>query len=69
MRWFLGLLAGVALLVSGAAPASAAQAEAAPGAGDQLSRPAVLVLVERLTMDEALDVAGGVRGTAGVVPR
>jgi hypothetical protein len=54
MRWFLGLLAGVALLVSGAAPASAAQ----PEAGDRVARPAVLVLVERLTMDEALDAAG-----------
>jgi hypothetical protein len=74
MRWFLGLVAGVALLVSGAAPAPAMAAPAAaqPGAGDRVARPAVLVLVERLTTDEALDaagVAGGVRGTAGVVPR
>jgi hypothetical protein len=57
MRWFLGLLAGVALLVSGAAPASASQA-AQPEAGDRVVPPAVLVLVERLTMDEALDAAG-----------
>ena len=55
MRWFLGLLAGVALLVSaGAAPAPASQAAAA----GRLAPPAVLVLVERLTMDEALDAAG-----------
>src|SRR5215217_8517338 len=64
MRWFLGLLVGVALLVSGVAPASASQ----PAAGDRVVPPAVLVLVERLTMDEALDAAGGVQGTAGVVP-
>jgi hypothetical protein len=63
MRWFLGLLAGVALLVSGAAPASASQ----PAAGERVAPPAVLVLVERLTMDEALDAAGGARGTAGGV--
>jgi hypothetical protein len=55
MRWFLGLLAGVALLVSaGAAPAPASQAAAA----GRVAPPAVLVLVERLTMDEALDAAG-----------
>src|SRR5829696_6403864 len=54
MRWFLGLLAGVALVVSGAAPASASQ----PAAGDRVVPPAVLVLVEGLTMDEALDAAG-----------
>jgi hypothetical protein len=59
MRWFLGLLAGVALLVSaGAAPASATQAAARPAAAGRLAPPAVLVLVERLTMDEALDAAG-----------
>ena len=61
MRWFLGLLAGVALLVSGAAPASASQ----PAAGDRVAPPAVLVLVERLTMDEALDAAGGVSRSIG----
>jgi hypothetical protein len=61
MRWFLGLLAGVALLVSGAAPAAGAQA----GAADRVAPPAVLVLVERLTMDEALDAAGGVPGSIG----
>ena len=55
MRWFLGLLAGVALLVpAGAAPASATQAAAA----GRVAPPAVLVLVEWLTMDEALDAAG-----------
>ena len=55
MRWFLGLLAGVALLVpAGAAPASATQAAAA----GRVAPPAVLVLVERLTMDDALDAAG-----------
>ena len=59
MRRFLGLLAGVALLVSaGAAPASATQAAARPAAAGRLAPPAVLVLVERLTMDEALDAAG-----------
>ena len=57
MRWFLGLLAGVALLVS-AGPASATQAATRPAAAGRLAPPAVLVLAERLTMDEALDAAG-----------
>jgi hypothetical protein len=63
MRWFLSLLAGAALVVSGVVPASASQPSAPqPGAGDRVAPPAVLVLVERLTMDEALDAAGGAGG-------
>jgi hypothetical protein len=62
MRWFLGLLAGVALLAPGAAPAPASAAQ--PEATDRVARPAVLVLVERLTMDEALDAAGVGPGAA-----
>jgi hypothetical protein len=58
MRWFLGLLAGVALLVAGAAPAAASAGQPAPpGAADRVAPPGVLVLVERLTMEEALDAA------------
>ena len=57
MRRFLGLLAGVSLLVSGAAPAAASAAQPAqPAAADRVAPPSVLVLVERLTMDEALAV-------------
>jgi hypothetical protein len=67
MRWFLGLFAGVALLLSGAAPASASasQPDRPAGPGDGMAPPAVLVLVERLTMDEALDAAGAAPRSIG----
>jgi hypothetical protein len=50
MRWFLALVLGVVML-SGSGPARAA-------AADELAPPVALVLVERLTMDEALAATG-----------
>jgi hypothetical protein len=50
MRWFLALVLGVAVL-SGGGPARAA-------AADRVAPPLALVLVERLTMEEALAAAG-----------
>jgi hypothetical protein len=61
MRWFLALVVGVVAVLSGAGPARAAD----PGT---VAPPSALVLVERLTMDEALAVAGADRpGVAGFV--
>jgi hypothetical protein len=57
MRWFLALVVGVAVLAGGG-PARAAES-------DRLTAPEALVLVERLTMDEALAAAGP--GRPGVV--
>ena len=57
MRWFLTLVVAVVVLVGvGTGPAAAAQA--APGT---VAPPAALVLVERLTMDQALAASGGDR--------
>jgi hypothetical protein len=57
MRWFLTLVVAVVVLVGvGTGPAAAAQA--APGT---VARPAALVLVERLGMDQALGASGGDR--------
>ena len=57
MRWFLTLVVAVVVLVGvGTGPAAAAQA--APGT---VARPAALVLVERLGMDQALAASGGDR--------
>jgi hypothetical protein len=50
MRWFLALVLG-AVVLSGGGPARAA-------AADELAPPVALVLVERLTMDEALAATG-----------
>jgi hypothetical protein len=52
MRWYLGLVVAVVLGV-GTAPVAAAQA-----APDTVAPPRALVLVDRLSMDEALAVAG-----------
>ena len=52
MRWGLALLVGVVVMVSGAGPGRAAATQA--GTTDAVPPPRVLVLVERLTMDEAL---------------
>jgi hypothetical protein len=57
MRWFLALV-GVVVALSGAGAAWAAQDGGRPGT---VAPPRVLVLVERLTMDEALEVAGSDR--------
>jgi hypothetical protein len=54
MRWLLALVVGVVAVLSGAGPARAAD----PGT---VAPPSALVLVERLTMDEALDVTGADR--------
>jgi hypothetical protein len=54
MRWFLALLVGVVVALSGAGAAWAAQDGA--GAETVVAPPRVLVLVGRLTMDEALEV-------------
>ena len=51
MRWFLGLVAAVVVSGVGTAPAAA---QAAP---DTAAPPGALVLVERLSMDEALAAA------------
>jgi hypothetical protein len=59
MRWFLGLVVAVVVL-SGVGPAPAVAARTAAGA-DAVPPPRVLVLVERLTMDEALAVTGSDR--------
>jgi hypothetical protein len=56
MRWFLTLVVAVVVLV-GVGPGPAA-AQAAPGT---VARPAALVLVERLGMDQALGASGGDR--------
>jgi hypothetical protein len=57
MRWFLGLVVAVVVLVgAGAGPAAAAQA-----ASGTVAPPAALVLVERLTMGQALAASGGDR--------
>ena len=56
MRWFLALLVGVVVAVSGAGPARATAAQAATS--DTVAAPGALVLVERLTTDEALAAAG-----------
>jgi hypothetical protein len=57
MRWFLGLVVAVVVLV-GAGTAPSAAAQAGPGT---VAPPGALVLVERLTMDQALAAAGGDR--------
>ncbi|HET6750988.1 MAG TPA: hypothetical protein VFL71_17200, partial [Actinomycetes bacterium] len=58
MRWFLALVVGVVVALSGAGAAWAAQ----DGAGaETVAPPRVLVLVERLTMDEALEVTASDR--------
>jgi hypothetical protein len=56
MRWFPGLVVGVVVVASGAVPARAAM-PAGPRA-DTVAPPSALVLVERLTTDEALAAAG-----------
>ena len=57
MRWFVGLVVAVVVLLGvGTAPALASQARA-----DTVTPPGALVLVERLGMDEALAAAGGER--------
>jgi hypothetical protein len=56
MRWFLALVLGVVVVVSGAGPARATAAQAATS--DTVAAPSALVLVERLTTDEALAAAG-----------
>jgi hypothetical protein len=57
MRWFVGLVVAVVVLLGvGTAPALASQAGA-----DTVTPPGALVLVERLGMDEALAAAGGER--------
>ena len=57
MRWFLTLVVAVVVLVGvGTDPAAAAQA-----ASGTVTPPAALVLVERLTMDQALAASGGDR--------
>ena len=56
MRWFLALVVGVVVVVSGAGPSRAAAAQAATP--DTVARPGALVLVERLTTDEALAAVG-----------
>ena len=58
MRWFLALVVGVVVALSGAGAAWAAQDGGRP---ETVAPPRVLVLVERLTMDEALEVAGSDR--------
>ena len=63
MRWFLALIVGVVMVVAGGGPAWAADATRAPE--ETLGPPRVLVLVERLSMEEALAAAGPER--AGVV--
>ena len=55
MRWFLALVVGVVVALSGAGAAWAAQDGGRP---ETVAPPRVLVLVERLTLDEALEVAG-----------
>jgi hypothetical protein len=57
MRWFLGLVVAVVVLV-GAGTGPAAAAQAAPGT---VAPPAALVLVERLSIDQALAASGGDR--------
>ncbi|HKQ01568.1 MAG TPA: hypothetical protein VJ735_14675, partial [Actinomycetes bacterium] len=54
MRWFLALVVGVVVVLGGVGPSQAA-AQAAP---DEVAPPSALVLVERLTTDGALGVAG-----------
>ena len=54
MRWFLALVVGVVVALSGAGAAWAAQDGA-----ETVAPPRVLVLVERLTMDEALEATAG----------
>ncbi|HEX5881790.1 MAG TPA: hypothetical protein VF468_26255 [Actinomycetota bacterium] len=54
MRWFLALVVGVVAVLAGAGPVRAAD----PG---PVAPPSALVLVERLTLDEALAVTGADR--------
>jgi hypothetical protein len=57
MRWFVGLVVAVVVLLGvGTAPALAS-----PAGADTVTPPGALVLVERLGMDEALAAAGGER--------
>ena len=58
MRWFLALVLGVVGLLVGAGPSQAAAQTVAP---DQVAAPSAVVLVERLTTDEALDATGALR--------
>ena len=58
MRWFLALVLGVVGLLVGAGPWQAAAQRAAP---DQVAAPSAVVLVERLTTDEALAATGALR--------
>ena len=58
MRWFLALVLGVVGLLVGAGSSQAAAQTVAP---DQVASPSAVVLVDRLTTDEALDATGGLR--------
>ena len=58
MRWFLALVLGVVGLLVGAGSSRAAAQTAAP---DQVASPSAVVLVERLTTDEALEATGALR--------
>jgi hypothetical protein len=58
MRWFLALVLGVAGLLVGAGSSQVAAQTAAP---DQVASPSAVVLVERLTTDEALAATGALR--------
>jgi hypothetical protein len=66
MRWFLALGAAVVVALSGAGPAGAPAAQPVPP--DRVAPPSALVLVERVTTDEALAAVGpGPAGVAGFV--
>jgi hypothetical protein len=58
MRWFLVPLM---VVVAGLPGAGVARASAVQGAPDQVDTPSAVVLVERLTTDEALEATGGLR--------
>jgi hypothetical protein len=62
MRWFLTLAVAVVVALSGAGPVGAS---AQPVPPDRVAPPSALVLVERLTTDEAVAAVGP--GAAGVV--
>jgi hypothetical protein len=65
MRALLALVAAASLALPGAVPAAAAAAQADPEG--RVAPPSVLVLVDRLTTDEALAAAGTGSGVAGFV--
>ncbi|MDF2742854.1 MAG: hypothetical protein K0S88_4230, partial [Actinomycetia bacterium] len=58
MRWFLVPLM---VVVAGLPGAGVARASAVQGAPDQVDTPSAVVLVERLTTDEALEATGALR--------